>query len=468
MRMEPAGRPKKWNTFQQRLGRLRPDFNVISWHATRNDLLANIPTANVLAKLKPWHYEMNTTRGLTPGLLIPELGEDGGRVPLPDFEEGRGFGRQFSKRQGTNAGGSQPQRKRTRRPRPQGQAQPEQSSRGSDENDSVDFTSSSEEEQPRATKRVARASESPVWTPISHQMSATHDSAGGGVQNTQQAFVNSQLPMGIAPNQYRQFTPVLPSSHLSPYLPGTVASPGGGTPLRQMNTFQLLGRSSSDSTNVIQFSGHGHTERRPPYHPFTRMDTRNTQYNRPPLGPHLSTGAPLIHRGVAPFPPLLSAGPPAPQHVLVPHLPAGAPGIRRGIAPLAPILSARPPPAQHVLAPHLPAGVPVAQHGFAPFVPLLSTRAPATQHVVAAAPSPHVPAAPPAVPPTTQEQRLRNFRLPGPSPYFPQFPSEDGMDGYVNLEAYVDPFLERFFKQYLPSVPSGYLDPVHQTRLTLV
>ena len=48
------------------------DSNVISWHATRSDPLANIPTANVLAKLKLWHFEMNTTRGLTLDPLISE------------------------------------------------------------------------------------------------------------------------------------------------------------------------------------------------------------------------------------------------------------------------------------------------------------------------------------------------------------------------------------------------------------
>ena len=50
MRMDPAGRPHKWNTFQQRLGRLGPDFNVISWHATRTDPQANVPTASVPVK----------------------------------------------------------------------------------------------------------------------------------------------------------------------------------------------------------------------------------------------------------------------------------------------------------------------------------------------------------------------------------------------------------------------------------
>ena len=102
MRMEPAGRPAKWNTFQQRLVRLRPDFNILSWHQTRNDDANNLPRAHILANLTHAQREMNTTRGTTPGLVVPEYGEDGGRIPLPDHEDSRGFGREFRMRQGQN------------------------------------------------------------------------------------------------------------------------------------------------------------------------------------------------------------------------------------------------------------------------------------------------------------------------------------------------------------------------------
>ena len=84
--------PKLWGSIPRcSLGRMRPDFNVISWHSPRDDARSRVPTSVVLAKLQPWHVEMNTTRALTPGLLIAELGEDGGRIPLPDYENGRGF-----------------------------------------------------------------------------------------------------------------------------------------------------------------------------------------------------------------------------------------------------------------------------------------------------------------------------------------------------------------------------------------
>ena len=467
MRIEPAGRPHKWNTFQQRLGRLRPDFNVISWHATRNDPLANIPTANVLAKLKPWHHEMNTTRGLTPGLLIPELGEDGGRIPLPDYEDGRGFGREFARRQGPSAGpASQPSRKRTRKPRPQAQAAVASSS--SQDNDSAEESfSDDEEEQPpqRKARRVSRASQNPTL-PSSHPgVSVSRDSARRGRQNIQQAPSTNtqqsihplfehpvhplvqhpvqqsvhplfqhpvqqghsvdtqqsvhplfqhpvrqarsartqqsapqlaqppvqeahsvdtqqsapqlaqppvQQPMGNTPNTFHN-APSLsqqtayvnaPGSSLVPYPPGFVGTAG---PIRPMTNTQLLGRSSTDARNVIRFSGIGHSDRRPPYHPFTRMDLRNTQRARPPLAPHFSAG---------------------------------------------------------------------------------------TQ------------AAAPSADDTQEEPRFRHFRVPGPSPTLT--PSEEELARTRNdkKNGYVDPFHVRFYRKYLPSVSVGRLNPVLETRLT--
>lgn len=437
MRIDPAGRPHKWNTFQQRLGRLRADFNVISWHATRSDPLANIPTANVLAKLKPWHHEMNTTRGLTPGLLIPELGEDGGRVPLPDYEDSRGFGREFSRRQGPSAGPAAAQpttatRKRTRKAKPQTQTAAASSS--SQDNDSAEESSSDdEEEQPpqRKPRRAPRASQNPTL-PSSHPgVSVSRDSAGRGGQNVQQnhptstqqsvhplfqhpvqQFVHPLFQQAYSANTQQSVHPLLqqpvqqaqsadtqqsshqlaqppvqqsmgntpdlpqqtasyvnaPGSRLAPYPPGFVGAPG---PLRQMTTTQLLGRSSTDATNVIRFSGIGHSDRRQPYHPFTRMDIRNTQHVRPPLAPHLSAG---------------------------------------------------------------------------------TQAAPSTDN-------------------TQGEPRFRHFRVPGPSPTLT--PSQREREEDVarrgnDMQGYVDPFLLRFYKQYLPPVSSGYLNPVLQTRLTFV
>ena len=415
MRMDPAGRPNRWNTFQQRLGRLRPDFYVISWHATRRNPNANVPTANVLAQLQPWHFEMNTTRGLTPGLLVPELGEDGGRVPLPVYEESRGFGREFQRRQGPNAGPAQTGRKRARKPKSQ-EAQADRLSSGSPDSGAADTNEDEDEEEqqppPRKTRRLLPAPETTMpptspnlapalyqtpTLPSSHLASTSRDSAGHGGQNeglvyTQQApwvynqqasLVNTQLfssvytqqPMAMTPNPYQQYGHDNPGPRLAPYPPGFV---GGPSPLRQLSTTQLLGRSSTDATNMVHYSGIGHSDRQTPYHPFTRMDVRNTQHFRPPLAPHLSAG-------------------PAPYTV--------------------------PPP-----------------------------------------------------PPATgnnnnnnnnnnrleEEPRLRHFRLPGPSPTLTEAETREnaaarGRGRGNGMPRYVDPLLERFFSQYTSSFRSGSL-----------
>ena len=48
----------------------RPDFNILSWHQTRNDVANNVPRAS--SNLSHAQREMNTTRGTTPGLVVPE------------------------------------------------------------------------------------------------------------------------------------------------------------------------------------------------------------------------------------------------------------------------------------------------------------------------------------------------------------------------------------------------------------
>ncbi|KAL8796518.1 MAG: hypothetical protein Q9195_001192 [Heterodermia aff. obscurata] len=408
MRMEPAGRPHRWNTFQQRLGRLRPDFNVVSWHTTRNDPSANIPTANVLSRLQPWHFEMNTTRGLTPGLLIPELGEDGGRVPLPDYEESRGFGREFQRRQGGTAGPAQTGRKRARRSEPQAQADrpslgyqtllpsgsqtfPSLASEtfpplgsetlpssglqtrltsgsrtrplsDSQDNEAAQDSdhSSDERPRPRRVRRRRRASPSPSLPP-SPLLLPSRDSASPVRQIALQApSVGIQQTMGIPPNQSQQIARVSSDPRVAPYPPGTI---GGRAPSRQLSNFQLLGRSSTDATNVIQFSAIGPRDN---YHPFTRMDLRNTQAFRPPLASHLSASVR-----------------PVPSTASVRSVPTTASG----------------------------------------------RQVPSTGN-------------------NLEEQRLRHFRNPGPSPFLTESQSSAERTGTNDdRQGYVDPFLERFFRQ---------------------
>jgi hypothetical protein len=81
-RMHPDFRISN-NTLQQRNGRFRQDFHLISWYS------GNRKSAEIEAKVVQELIEndidpaLNTTRGLTPGLINPEMGEAGGRVPLP-------------------------------------------------------------------------------------------------------------------------------------------------------------------------------------------------------------------------------------------------------------------------------------------------------------------------------------------------------------------------------------------------
>ena len=82
MRMHPSFRIAK-NTLQQRNGRFRARFHLIAWHSTNRkseQLDADLASKLIKAGIDP---ALNTTRGLTPGLINPALGEAGGRIPIP-------------------------------------------------------------------------------------------------------------------------------------------------------------------------------------------------------------------------------------------------------------------------------------------------------------------------------------------------------------------------------------------------
>lgn len=81
-RMHPEFRISN-NTLQQRSGRFRQDFHIISWYSGNkksHDIEARINQELLARDINP---ALNTTRGLTPGLVDPALGEAGGRIPLP-------------------------------------------------------------------------------------------------------------------------------------------------------------------------------------------------------------------------------------------------------------------------------------------------------------------------------------------------------------------------------------------------
>ncbi|KAE8354313.1 hypothetical protein BDV28DRAFT_131277 [Aspergillus coremiiformis] len=82
-RMHPDFRIQD-NALQQRSVRFRQHFSLIAWDSG-NKRSQNIKQ-EVVRKL--WgngiDTVLNTTRGLTPGLIDPNLGEEGGRIPLPN------------------------------------------------------------------------------------------------------------------------------------------------------------------------------------------------------------------------------------------------------------------------------------------------------------------------------------------------------------------------------------------------
>ena len=81
LRMHPDFRinePALW----QRGTRFREDFYLISWSPKkRSDRLENTIRRELINRgIDP---ARNSTRGLTPGLIDPDRGEDGGRIPVP-------------------------------------------------------------------------------------------------------------------------------------------------------------------------------------------------------------------------------------------------------------------------------------------------------------------------------------------------------------------------------------------------
>ena len=62
---------------------------MLSWHYNRTALHISPLDAPLLARLTPQQISNNTTRGLTPGLIDPGLGEAGGRILWPAGSERR-------------------------------------------------------------------------------------------------------------------------------------------------------------------------------------------------------------------------------------------------------------------------------------------------------------------------------------------------------------------------------------------
>ncbi|KAL2825638.1 hypothetical protein BDW59DRAFT_179840 [Aspergillus cavernicola] len=81
-RMHPDFRVTE-NALQQRNVRFRQAFGMLAW-GSGNKISRDLE-ADLLQRMEDLGLDINSnsTRGITPGLIHPELGEDGGRVPIP-------------------------------------------------------------------------------------------------------------------------------------------------------------------------------------------------------------------------------------------------------------------------------------------------------------------------------------------------------------------------------------------------
>lgn len=92
MRMPLEGRPSESSLNQDGV-RNRPKYGMQSWFPKQIHQAYNARRDTVLAMLSPAQLAANTTRGTTPGLINPILGEAGGRVPPPVARKGQGVRR---------------------------------------------------------------------------------------------------------------------------------------------------------------------------------------------------------------------------------------------------------------------------------------------------------------------------------------------------------------------------------------
>ncbi len=89
MRMPFEGRPSE-NSLNQDGVRHRPKYGMRSWFPKQVHRAHNARRDTAMAMLSAAQIAANTTRGTTPGLIAPELGEAGGRVPHPAGRKGHG------------------------------------------------------------------------------------------------------------------------------------------------------------------------------------------------------------------------------------------------------------------------------------------------------------------------------------------------------------------------------------------
>ncbi|KAL9016788.1 MAG: hypothetical protein Q9185_005875 [Variospora sp. 1 TL-2023] len=90
MRIHGPSRPSSHNIIQMHISRNRPKWGLLCWFTIALHHEKNGARDEALKMLSDEQINNNTTRGTTPGLIDPSLGEAGGRVPLPITEMGAG------------------------------------------------------------------------------------------------------------------------------------------------------------------------------------------------------------------------------------------------------------------------------------------------------------------------------------------------------------------------------------------
>ncbi|KAL8728215.1 MAG: hypothetical protein Q9181_005422 [Wetmoreana brouardii] len=83
MRIYRDGRGRHHNNLQMEISRNRSKWGLVSWLDIKLHEEENQTREKALALLSADQIRNNTTRGTTPGLIHPELGEAGGRIPNP-------------------------------------------------------------------------------------------------------------------------------------------------------------------------------------------------------------------------------------------------------------------------------------------------------------------------------------------------------------------------------------------------
>ncbi|KAL8939900.1 MAG: hypothetical protein Q9211_002528 [Gyalolechia sp. 1 TL-2023] len=114
MRIHGPSRPSSHNNLQMNISRNRSKWGLVSWCTTLLHEKDNRTRQEALNALSNEQISNNTTRGTTPGLINPTLGEAGGRVPVPK-NIGR-TGRRGRRAPGVCRGGGNNQRKYQEKP----------------------------------------------------------------------------------------------------------------------------------------------------------------------------------------------------------------------------------------------------------------------------------------------------------------------------------------------------------------